>query len=294
MSFLSRYEELGERFSPADVSVRQSLRINTLKRPEREVVRMLREKGVRLERVPGVPAAYFYDAPFSLGATPAYLQGAYYLQEAASQLPVLALDPAPGDVVLDMAAAPGSKTTQLAQLMRDDGVVVALDSDAVRLGSLRNNVERMGVSCVACYKKDARFAADLGLLFDKVLLDAPCSGNFCIEPGYFAERSLEDVRGRARLQKELLKSAYKVLRPGGVLVYSTCSLEPEEDELVIDWFINKYGDASLSETGLVMGDPGLTAVFGRELDASLRLCRRLWPHKTGTQGFFIARMVKAR
>lgn len=291
MSLLSRYESLGEAIDPT-FRPRPALRINTLRVDESEALEVLRAKGVKLQRIPGVPCGYWYESSFSLGATPEFLQGWYYLQEAASQLPVLALDPKPGERVLDMAAAPGSKTTQAAQLMADEGVIAALDDDAVRLQSLRNNLERMGISCVACYKKDARFADDLGVVFDKVLLDAPCSGNFCIEEDYFTTRTLQDIRGRSRVQKELLKAAYKCLRPGGVLVYSTCSLEPEEDELVVDWFLGRFKDMRLVPTGLRLGSSALTDVLGEELDESLHLAKRLWPSRSGTQGFFVAKLVK--
>mgnify|MGYP006301691283 CR=1 FL=1 len=239
-----------------------------------------------------VPTAYWYEADFSLGATPEYLQGWYYLQETASLLPPLILDPKEEELVLDMAAAPGSKTTQLAQLMHGKGAIVALDADAMRLISLRNNIERLGIANIAIYKKDARFADDLKQSFDKVMLDAPCSGNYCIEKDFFTKRTVSDFKQRSRLQKELLKSAYKVLKVGGTLVYSTCSLEPEEDELVVDWFIKQYPDMVLQKIDLPIGDPGLTKVFEEELDPSLANTLRLWPHKTQTQGFFIAKLLK--
>lgn len=292
MSFLARYEDLGVSL---DITCRprSALRVNTLKIDEDILLRQLRKKGVTLEKIPFVKHGYWYTADFSLGATPDYLQGHYYLQEAASQVPPLILTPSPGDVVLDMAAAPGSKTTALAQLMQDTGVIVALDTEPVRLASLRNNVERMGCSSIVCYKKDARFASDLGVLFDKVLLDAPCSGNYCIEENYFTDKTLTGIKQRAKLQKELLKSAYKVLKSGGVLVYSTCSLEPEEDELVIDWFLEKYPAMSLAPIQSDVADPGVTTIFGEQLDPSLSLTKRFWPQKTGTQGFFIAKLVKS-
>lgn len=292
MSFLSRYENLGITLD-LDARPKPALRINTLKIAPNALLTRLKRKGVSLERIPFANQGYWYHADFSLGATPEYLHGLYYLQEAASQVPPIVLDPNPGDVVLDMAAAPGSKTTQLAQLMDDQGVIVALDTEPIRLASLRNNIERMGISSVVCYKKDARFAADLGLAFDKVLLDAPCSGNYCIEENYFSEKTISGIKQRAKLQKELLKSAYKVLKSGGTLVYSTCSLEPEEDELVIAWFLQKYPDMSVRPIDLPVADPGLTDVFGESLDQSLSLTKRFWPQRSGTQGFFVAKLVKA-
>jgi len=290
--FLRRYEELGECFDPDEISIRPSLRINTLKSDNR-ILNRLEKKDVTLEKVPFLPQTYYYEAEFSLGATSEYLLGLYYLQEVASHLPCIALNPRPGDHVLDMAAAPGSKTTQMAAMMKDEGVIVALDSNVKRLASLRNNIERLGISNTVLYKKDARFAFDLGFTFDKILLDAPCSGNFCVEKDYFTTKTLPGIRDRSKLQKELLKTARKVLKTGGTLVYSTCSLEPEEDELVIDWFLKKYEDMNLVNAELPIGDEGLTEVFGEKLQTSLKHAVRLWPHKTSTQGFFVAKMVKS-
>ena len=293
MSLLSRYADLGQSFTPSDVMIKNALRINTLKITEKELVARLMKKGVLLEKIPFVVDAYWYISDFSLGATPEYLQGYYYLQETASLLPALLLDPKDNDVVLDMAAAPGSKTTQLAQMMHDKGTIIALDTEHLRLASLRNNVERLGITSVTAYKKDARFADDITKECDKVLLDAPCSGNFCIESDFFMKRTVADFKQKARLQRELLKSAYKVLKQGGVLVYSTCSLEPEENELVVEWFINQYKDMSLEKITLPIGEPALTKVFDQELDPSLKNAWRLWPHKTNTQGFFIAKLKKS-
>ena len=291
MSFLSRYEELGE-IVDVEVKPKPSLRINTLKIEESKAIAILKKKQVKLEKIPFVPHGYWYEAEFSLGATPEYLQGWYYLQETASQLSPIVLDPKKEDIVLDMAAAPGSKTTQIAQLMKDKGVIVALDNDAMRLISLKNNVERLGITSVLAYKKDARFTYDLGIKFDKILLDAPCSGNYCIEQNYFTKKTVAGIEQRARLQKELLKSAYKSLKQDGILVYSTCSLEPEENELIIDWFLEKFEDMQLQETGLTIGDKGLTKVFDQELNKEIEKTRRFWPHKTKTQGFFIAKLHK--
>lgn len=293
MNFLKRYSELGASFNPKAVSVRPCLRVNTLKVSEKKLVSILKRKKVVLEKVPFLDNSYFFEADFSLGSTPEYLQGFYYLQEAASQLPVKVLSPSKVDLVLDMAASPGSKTTQISQLMDNSGVVVALDTEHKRLKSLINNLERLSISNVLVYKKDARFVKDLGLKFDKVLLDAPCSGNFCVEPNYFSKRSLQDLKQRGRLQRELLHAGLDVLNSGGVLVYSTCSLEPEENEFVIDKVLSERDDVSLESTGLTVGVPGVTEAFGLSLDKSLSLSRRLWPHLSGTEGFYIAKFKKA-
>ncbi len=271
---------------------RAALRVNTLKIEATALVTRLAAKRVALERIPWLRDGYWYAAAFSLGATPEYLQGLYYLQGAASQLVAELLDPWPGERVLDMAAAPGSKTTHLAQLMRNQGIIVALDANTQRLASLRNNCERLLVTNVVMVKKDARFATDLGLLFDKVLLDAPCSGNFCSERGWFEKRRIEDIRGNARVQKELFKAAHAVLEPGGTLVYSTCSLEPEEDELIIAWALEKFPDLRLVDTRVTIGSPGITSWEGKPLSSELAKTRRFWPHETRTEGFFVAKLLK--
>lgn len=291
-AFLHRYEQLGETFDPAVVRTQSCLRVNTLKIVPAALQERLEAKGARLISIPFLENAFYYEASFSLGATPEYLLGYYYLQDAASQLPATVLGPSSHDIVLDMAASPGGKTTQMAQLMKNEGSIIALDVNSQRLSSLRNNCERLGVRNTLMIKKDARFCVDLKMQFTKVLLDAPCSGNFCVESAFFDVKTLQGIAERARLQKELFKAAVRVLAVDGTLVYSTCSLEPEENELIVQWALAKYPEIELVASGLSVGDPGLISVFGQELSPEIRKCRRFWPHKTGTEGFFIAKFIK--
>ncbi len=292
--FLNRYKQLGAEFEPRKILIRPSLRVNTLKIQENELINRLKRERVRLEKVPFLEWGYWYEAKFSMGATPEYLLGYYYLQEAASQLPVQVLNPQPDETILDMAAAPGSKTTQIAQYLNGKGIIMALDENVHRLVSVRNNLERCGVTNAILYKKDARFVPDFKMEFDKVLLDAPCSGNFITDKDWFNKKTLDGIKERARLQKELLKAAVKVLKPCGTLVYSTCTLEPEENEMNIDWLLKKCPELKLEKIELEIGDPGFTEVFGEKLNPELSKCKRLWPHKTGTEGFFIALLCKTR
>ncbi|MCF7798464.1 RsmB/NOP family class I SAM-dependent RNA methyltransferase [Candidatus Woesearchaeota archaeon] len=315
---LKRYEQLGESFAPEDVLVRPALRVNTLKISSVDLYHKLSQKGVKLEPISFLPDAFFYEAPFSLASTIEYLSGLFYLQEAASQLPARVLlsdwsetdrqnpqkqnavlptadSPSPAELpvaILDMCAAPGSKTTQLAALTNDKIPIIALDNNMPRIDALKSNLERLEISSVSVFKKDAQFADDLALLFDYVLLDAPCSGNFCVEEDFFKARSPQDFKERGNLQKELLKSAYRALKSGGTLVYSTCSLEPEEDEFIVNWFLNRYEDMILLPMNLNIGDEGYNYIFGEELSSNMNLTRRFWPHKTGMQGFFIAKLQK--
>ncbi len=288
--FEKRYQELGCRISK--INLKKAIRINTLKVDEEEMVGRLRKEKVKLERIPWLRHAYYTDAKFSVGSTPEYLMGYYYIQEAASQFPVNVLDPKKDESVLDMSAAPGGKTTQIAQWMGNEGKIIALDIGTHRLTSLRNNLERLGVRNVAVYQKDARYADDLGLMFDKILLDAPCSGNYVWEEEFFGIKTVDGFLDRQNLQKELLRAALKVLKKDGVLVYSTCSLEPEEDELVIEWMLSKYDNVKLESIDADIGDGGLTEVFGTKLNPEIAKCKRFWPNKTGTQGFFVAKIRK--
>ncbi len=276
------------------ITLKPSLRINTLKSSEENIISRMTKLGVKLTKIPYTTNGYYYESPFSLGATSEYLQGYYYLQEAASQVPALILDPKPEEVVLDMCAAPGSKTTQIAMYMQNSGTLVALDADPRRLFALRNNLERCGVTNALLYKKDSRFVFDLGIKFDKVLLDAPCSGNYIIEEGFFTKKSIDGIRERSRLQKELLKAAIKVLKVNGTLIYSTCSLEPEENEMNVDWILTKYPEMKLEQIDLNVGENGITNVFGKELNPEISKCKRFWPERTDTEGFFIAKLIKTK
>jgi NOL1/NOP2/sun family putative RNA methylase len=290
MDLLSRYHELCPDFKQVD-KIRPALRINTLKITEQELVQRLQKKKVKLEKIPFANHGYWYDAPFSLGSTPEYLQGYYYLQDAASQISAELLNPQHGETVLDMACAPGGKLTQLAAMMHNKGLLVGIDSAEGRLISTRNNMARLGVLNAVLYCFDSREAAHLNMQFDKILLDAPCSGNYAVDKDFLHKRRVRDFENREALQKELIKTALNILKPGGTLVYSTCSLEPEEDEMVVHYAAKEL-NAKVEPIDLAIGDSGLTKIFGNKMHPSIAHCRRFWPHKTGTQGFFVAKMKK--
>jgi NOL1/NOP2/sun family putative RNA methylase len=212
----------------------------------------------------------------------------YSIQEAAAQIPVSVFTHLKGKKVLDVAAAPGGKTVHLADLMENLGGIVALDVDKWRLNALVNHLERCRVSNTVTYLLDARQAPTLNLKFDRILVDAPCSGNFAADKNWFANRTLKDVERNAGLQREILTEAAECLTDEGEMVYSTCSLEPEEDELNMDWAVKNL---SLQiEEIYCEGEKGLTSVFGKQLDSSIKHCRRLWPGET--QGFFVCKLKK--
>lgn len=281
--FLDRYKVWGEDVDPSKIIVKQALRVNTLKISEDELVKRLKSNGVKLEKIPYLQNAYFYESKFALSSTPEYLQGYFYIQDAASQIPAMVLNPKPGELVLDMCAAPGGKTVQMCDMMKNTGTIIALDIKRERILSMNNNLERLGCKNVLVYNKNAQYCSDFNLKFDKVLLDAPCSGNFCIDNEWFKKRSLNDFNEKAFIQKQLIASGVRVLNEGGVLVYSTCSLEKEENEDVVEWAMHELG-VELIELNLGVGSEGLTD--------GARITRRLWPNHTMTQGFFVAKLMK--
>ncbi len=251
----------------------------------------MRPRGVKMTTIPWLRDGFHVEGgESSVGASFEYLLGLYSIQEAAAQFPVEVLAPTGGEVVLDMCAAPGGKTTQIAAWMGNGGAVVAVDIRRDRLYALENNLERTGVENCVAYHADAAGLDYGGTLFDRILLDAPCSGNYVTDREWFRKRDIGDVEKNALEQRRLLGAAVGLLRPGGTLVYTTCSLEPEEDELNVQWLLDNH-DVRLEEIG-GPGSPALTEVLDRKLSPDVAKCRRFWPDETGTQGFFVAKVVK--
>ncbi len=273
-----------------DETTPQAIRVNSLKTRDEAIVETLTSQGVELERIPFLDHGYrVVSSPFSLGASIEYLLGYYSLQETASQLPVQVLSPTEDDRVLDMTAAPGGKTTQMAAYMENRGTVTAVDINRRRLYALENNVERTGVMNTIVYHLDALEMPDEHL-FTKVLLDAPCSGNYVTDKNWFEKRTKAHIKSNSLVQRRLIGKAIDLLEKGGVLLYSTCSLESEENELNVAWMLENY-DIELQEID-APGSPGVTSIFLDELDESIKKCRRLWPNDVGSQGFFMAKAVK--
>ncbi|MEM1563712.1 MAG: RsmB/NOP family class I SAM-dependent RNA methyltransferase [Candidatus Bathyarchaeia archaeon] len=287
--FVSRYRLLGWEFR--DVTPRQAIRVNSMNVKGVNILERLRGLGVELEEIPFLRGGYWVvRSNFSVGAAVEYLLGYYSIQEAAAQIPATLFANLKGKTVLDACAAPGGKTVQLADLMENTGVIVALDVDGRRLNALANHLERCRVKNTIVYRLDARKASKLGLKFDRILLDVPCSGNFATDKDWFRRRTLADVKRNAKLQREILAEAVKVLKEDGEIVYATCSLEPEEDELNIDWAVRRLGLKTVEIE--CYGEEAPTEIFGRKLDDSVRNCRRIWPGET--QGFFVCKLKKRR
>ena len=285
--FVDRYRQLGWEFD--DVQPRQAIRINFTNAKGKNLEERLQTIGVQLEKIPFLETGYWIrKSKVSVGATAEYLSGLYSIQEAAAQIPATLFADLKDRTVLDACAAPGGKTVQLADLMRNTGIIVALDVKKRRLAALSNHLERCHVNNAVVYHLDARQASRLKLKFDRILLDAPCSGNFAADRDWFKRRTLNDVKRNAKLQREILAEATACLSDYGEIVYATCSLEPEENEGKMDWAV-KHLNLQIEEVDCY-GQEGLTEVFGRRLDISVKRCRRIWPGET--QGFFVCKLKK--
>jgi len=285
--FVNRYRKMG--WSYRQVKLKQAIRINTMNSNRDDVAERLESLGINLEKIPFLEDGYWIRrSKFSVGATAEYLLGLYSIQEAAAQIPVTLFTELEDKTVLDACASPGGKTVQLASLMNNSGVIVALELKQRKMFALANQLERSRVTNTAVYNMDAREASKLNMKFDCVLLDVPCSGNYVTDKGWFSKRTIEDVYKNARRQRQILTEAAKVTKDGGEIVYATCSLEPEENELNIDWAIGAL-NVKVEEINC-HGEKGLTNVFGKELDRSIEKCRRIWPDQT--QGFFVCKLRK--
>lgn len=285
--FIDRYEKLGWTYN--EFKPKPSIRINTMNSNRDNVVKRLESLGIVLEKIPFLEDGYWIkESKFSVGATAEYLLGLYSIQEAAAQIPVTLFTELEDKTVLDACASPGGKTVQLANLMNNSGVIVALEIKRRRLFALSNQLERTRVRNTVVYHMDTREASKLNIKFDGVLLDVPCSGNYVTDKNWFNKRTLKDIERNARRQRQILTEAVKVTKDNGEIVYATCSLEPEENELNIDWTIETL-NLQIEEIKC-HGENGLTNVFGRELDSSIEKCKRIWPGQT--QGFFVCKLRK--
>lgn len=277
-----------------------SFRINTLKADRSTVLEQLRIQGHEVHSVPWYTDG-FWVAPEhrqQLLASDVYQSQSIYIQNQASMIPPLILDPQPGECLLDLAAAPGSKTLQMACLMAQEGEIAAVDAVRSRFFKLRENLRIQGATEVRTFLKDGRAVwKHRPEYFDRVLLDAPCSseGRFHVdEPSSYAYWSLRKIKEMEKKQRRLLISAVHALRPGGTLVYSTCSLAPEENEGVLTFVLKKFG-AALELVPINLKVDEMIAPSkswqGKTFDVSTQHARRILPSQY-MEGFFVCKIRK--
>lgn len=280
-AFIKTYEE----------NRKAALRINTLKGNSERLFSVL---GETLSPVPWTSDGYFYPDTIQPGKSPLHEAGAYYIQEPSAMLPAELLKAQPGECILDLCAAPGGKTTKIAADMKGEGLLVANEIHPKRAAILSSNVERMGIkNAVVTNESSDRLLKKFPEFFDRILVDAPCSGEgmFRKDEEARAQWSEENVIKCAVRQKKILDNAAAMLRPGGRLVYSTCTFSPEENEKMIVDFLNDHPDFSVEKTDtpprISNGRPELA---GNDERAAFTF--RIWPHLTEGEGHFTAVLKK--
>ncbi len=280
-----------------------SIRCNTLKISVKDLKSRLKNYGWDIHQpfkdFPEVMIIENSLKPGEIGKTKEHLLGYYYVQEISSMLPMLVLKPKAGEIVLDLCASPGSKTTQAAAMMRNEGTIIANEVSLGRVGILNANLERCGVMNTIVTRKDGIalcniLSKKIDIKFDKILVDAPCSGEGTLRksPKTFLIWNPNMIKKIASTQKRLAEAALKLLKVGGEMIYSTCTLAPEENEMIVDYLVKKF-DIEVEQIKLPLKfRSGVCEWDGNKLSKDVKKCLRLYPQDNDTDGFFVAKIKK--
>lgn len=287
-------------FEACERPLPMTLRVNTLKTRRKDLAAALIARGANVDPVGNwsKEGLVVHSSQVPIGATPEYLAGHYMMQSAASFIPVLALNPKEGEKVLDVAAAPGGKTTHIAQLMNNGGILYANDSNKERCTALVANLHRLGITNTIVINYNGIDLKGVLPPIDRVLCDAPCSGLGVIskDPSVKVKRTLMDLKQNADLQKRLLCACIDMVnrkaKNGNCIVYSTCSISVEENEEVIEYAL-KMRDVKLVPLGVDVGSPALSSFRGKHFHPTIaQHARRFYLHVHNLDGFFVAKLVK--
>ncbi len=272
------------------------IRTNTLKISAKELQKKLLQRDWKIRPISFYADAFTVDTEETLGNTCEHFLGQYYVQGAASMIPPLVLNPKPGEMILDLCASPGSKSTQMAQFMENKGIILANEQDQKRIFPLVFNLQRCGVMNSIVTQHSGVFFKNQNILFDKVLVDAPCSAEGMVrkDPRLPEYLNMNLFHRMSKLQKELVRAAIACLKPGGTLVYSTCTVAPEENEGVVQQMLNEYPDLELQTIVIpeLKTRAGVMSWEGLELTQVMKKTIRIYPQDNDTEGFFVAKMVK--
>ncbi|MBW2995571.1 NOL1/NOP2/sun family putative RNA methylase [Candidatus Woesearchaeota archaeon] len=297
--FIERYSKLTdfEEFKKYSLSfLDRCIRVNTIKISVEDLVKRL-GKNWNLKQVPWCKQGFWIEYKGEekrrdIGNLIEHSLGYIYVQEAVSMIPPIVLDAKPGDAVLDMCSSPGSKATQIAAMMKNQGMLVANDFTGDRMKPLGLNIRRCGVTnAVITLMKGQQ----IKLNFDKILVDAPCSGTGTIRKSLKTIRMWSPyvVKRLAGIQKQLIENAFNILKPGGTMVYSTCTLEPEEDEAVVSYLLDKYDSAQLRNIELnIKRSKPVMEFNSQKFNSQVEKCLRIWPQDNNSEGFFVTKIKK--
>ncbi len=274
----------------------RSIRVNTLKISVPKLKKRL-EKDWELTQIPWCNEGFWIKHKLEkrrdIGNLKEHLLGYFYVQEAASMIPPVVLNPKPNETVLDMCAAPGSKSTQIAQYMKNKGILISNDFKGIRLQSLGINMQKNGVSNTIITLMQGTWFKEK--IFDKVLVDAPCSGIGTIRKSLKTLKiwNYKMIKRLSSTQKRLIETGFNVLKENGTLVYSTCTVDPEENEEVISYLIDKYKNAKVEKIDLNIKRSKIILENNRiKYNKQVKNCLRLSPQDNDTEGFFVAKIKK--
>lgn len=284
----------------------RSIRVNTLKISPEKLKKRLEKKGWKIkqpwEDYPEVMILESNLLPGELGRALEHLLGYYYVQELASMLPIIALKPKPDETILDLCAAPGSKTTQIAAEMKNIGLIIANEIHLGRIKILASNLERCGVTNTIITRKEGRVLCSKlkqkDFKFDKILLDTPCSGEGTLRstPATYLMWNPKTIKRLSRLQKQLFEAAFEILKVGGEIIYSTCTHAPEENEEVIDYVLERFkNQINIEQIKLpIKCRSGISKWQDKEYNKKVKQACRIYPQDNNTEGFFITKFKKLK
>lgn len=297
-------EDLKKFFEYSKFPPKKSIRVSTLKILPEELIKRLKEKGWEIkqpfEDYPEIMQITSELQPGELGKTKEHILGYYYVQEITSMMPILALQPGADDFILDLCAAPGSKTTQASSLMQNKGTIIANDLNIGRISILSANIERIGVTNTIITRHEGlelcKKLQKLRMKFNKILVDAPCSGegNIRLSPRTFLEWSEGLLNRLSNKQKKLAESAFELLKENGEMVYSTCTHSPEENEIVIQHLLDKFKDnIKIESISLpIKTREGIAEWKNQKFSPEIKKAVRIYHQDNDLEGFFLCKMKK--